>query len=176
MKIFRPAVLVVSVVVGSSDAFAPPAKVGTARRPSTTAHSFSLMDPSLLSDLPNHIPSLHDAFASSSNFLADLDVAAFTTGADSAGLSTDPAGAVADVAEGTTKAVDNGWFGFLTGPTMGFLQLIHTGLVAVGLSKDAWGISIIVLTLTVKLLTYPLTKTQLESTNKMQVRISICRF
>jgi YidC/Oxa1 family membrane protein insertase len=177
MKISSPAVLIISVVASTSDAFAPSPKLGVTRRPSTTARSFSMMDPSHLPDLPNQLQSLHDAFASSSSFLADLDIAAFTTGVDGAVQSADPVGAIADVADGTAKAADNGWFGFLTGPTMGFLQLIHTGLVAVGLNKDAWGVSIIVLTLTIKLLTYPLTKTQLESTNKMQVRFfCICHF
>jgi YidC/Oxa1 family membrane protein insertase len=58
----------------------------------------------------------------------------------------------------------------LTGPTMALLELLHTGLVSVGVGQNAWGVSIIALTLLIKLLTYPLTKSQLESTNKMQVR------
>ena len=63
---------------------------------------------------------------------------------------------------------NNGWFGFLTGPIAGLLKLIHSVFVAVGMRDNAWGISIVVLTILVKALTFPLTKTQLESTTKMQ--------
>lgn len=47
-------------------------------------------------------------------------------------------------------------------------------LTGMGMSADAWGVSIIVMTIVIKLLTFPLTKQQLESTNKMQVRILCC--
>jgi YidC/Oxa1 family membrane protein insertase len=47
--------------------------------------------------------------------------------------------------------------------------LIHSGFNAAGLNSNSWGVSIIALTLTIKLLTFPLTKAQLESTQKMQV-------
>ena len=77
--------------------------------------------------------------------------------------------ATAGVVEEAAKS-DNGWFGFLTGPTEGLLQVIHAGIVAVGVKENAWGGSIILLTLLIKLATFPLTKSQLESTNKMQVR------
>jgi hypothetical protein len=175
MRISASSGLILSAVVGGSDAFAPSTKLGATRRP-RTARSFSLMDHSNLPDLPNQLQSLHDAFASSNYFLADLDADALTSGvtaaiqgADAAATAGGAVANVADVADAAAKTTNNGWFGFLTGPTMGFLQLIHTGLVAVGLSKDAWGVSIIVLTLTIKLLTFPLTKSQMESTNKMQV-------
>lgn len=78
---------------------------------------------------------------------------------------------VSDMAGDVIDAVpkdDNGWFGFLTGPIEGLLGLIHSASVAVGVDANAWGISIIVLTLLIKLLTFPLTKSQLESTSKMQ--------
>jgi hypothetical protein len=64
---------------------------------------------------------------------------------------------------------DQGWFGFLTYPIAGLLQLLHSTLVGMGISSNAWGISIISLTILIKLLTYPLTSAQLASTNKMQV-------
>jgi len=48
------------------------------------------------------------------------------------------------------------------------LKLIHVGLMGMGMSADSWGISIIAMTVVIKLLTFPLTKSQLESTNKMQ--------
>lgn len=153
------------------EAFAP----STARVRQSTARAFSpMMDPSHLPDLPNHIQSLQDAFSSIS--LADLDVDALTSGASRAAAdaasaasgavqAVDPSGAVV---EGAAKS-GNGWFGFLTGPTMMVLQGIHSGLVAVGVSSDSWGVSIIALTVLIKLVTFPLTKAQLESTNKMQV-------
>jgi len=103
------------------------------------------MDPSMFSDIPQHIDSLQSAF--SSLLLSDEAVAAVTEAA------TD----------------DNGWFGFLTGPIEGLLKLIHAIFVGIGLDANAWGISIIVLTLLIKVVTYPLTKSQLESTQKMQV-------
>lgn len=96
--------------------------------------------------------------------IADLDAAGLPITGDVVPAVT----AAADVA-GEVAKTDNGWFGFLTGPTMAFLELIHTGLVGVGLDSNSWGISIIVLTLTIKLLTFPLTKTQLESTQRMQL-------
>ena len=81
----------------------------------------------------------------------------------------DAVDAVADAAPAAADAANNnGWFGFLTGPTEGLLQAIHSVLVTVGLNGNAWGVSIIVLTLFIKAITFPLTKTQLESTNKMQ--------
>jgi len=83
-------------------------------------------------------------------------------------VSTAAADVVTDVAPAADAASQNGWFGFLTGPTEGLLQIIHNVLVGVGVNENAWGITIIAITLFIKLLTFPLTKTQLESTNKMQ--------
>jgi hypothetical protein len=146
----------------------------------STSRAFSpLMDPSHLPDLPNQIQSLHDAFSSIS--LADLDADALTSDAASAvsnafGTASDAVQAVdpsGAVAESAAKS-GNGWFGFLTGPTMTVLQYIHYALVAVGVSSDSWGVSIITLTILIKLLTFPLTKAQLESTNKMQVCNAQC--
>jgi YidC/Oxa1 family membrane protein insertase len=91
--------------------------------------------------------------------LADLDVDAVTASAASADAAA--AAAAADSA-------NNGWFGFLTLPIEFLLKLIHTALTSVGMSADAWGVSIIAMTVVIKALTFPLTKSQLESTNKMQ--------
>jgi YidC/Oxa1 family membrane protein insertase len=143
---------VVVGLFGVADAFAPSSNFGTHRR--NTARSLGLDPSSLLQELPNHVQSLHHALTSIS--LSD--------GMDVAGFMDSAAPAAAEV-----EAVDNGWFGFLTGPTMGLLQLIHGGLVSVGVSADSWGVSIIALTILIKIVTFPLTKTQLESTNKMQV-------
>ena len=73
----------------------------------------------------------------------------------------------ADVVDAATKTTDYGWFGFLTIPIEGLLKVIHSLISATG-TPNSWGVSIIVLTLFIKLVTFPLTKTQLESTNKMQ--------
>lgn len=67
----------------------------------------------------------------------------------------------------------NGWFGFLTLPIEGLLKGIHLVLTSMGMSADSWGVSIIAMTIVIKLLTFPLTKQQLESTNKMQVRFNV---
>ena len=152
------------LVAGISDAFSPS---GLGSR-----HNSALslgVDASLLGELPNHVQSLHDVFTSIS--LSDaLDAAPDVGGVVDAVQDTVQAVTpAASVAEEAAKDSGNGWFGFLTGPTEGLLQLIHSALVAVGLNQDAWGVSIIAMTIVIKLLTFPLTKTQLESTNKMQV-------
>jgi len=68
----------------------------------------------------------------------------------------------------TTTDSGNGWFGFLTGPIEFLLQVFHQMLNTVGLNENAWGVSIVLMTIAIKLVTYPLTKQQLESTSKMQ--------
>lgn len=137
---------------GRTDSFAP-VGLRTASRQSTV-RSFAPLDLSNLHDIPHQIQSLQDVLSTLT--IADMD----------------PAGVMVDAAQSVDAAdavqSKNGWFGFLTGPTMGFLQLIHTGLMSAGLDSNSWGISIIVLTLSIKLLTFPLTKAQLESTQKMQ--------
>ena len=77
--------------------------------------------------------------------------------------------AVPEAAEQAAAASQNGWFGFLAGPIEGLLQIIHSTLSNVGMSEDSWGVSITAMTVLIKLLTYPLTKIQLESTSKMQM-------
>ena len=141
------------------DAFTPSSTVGFGARSrfvggkSTIARALAPIDPSHLHDLPQQLQALQDVFASSSS----LSIADAVDAAASAG----------DAVE--TAASKAGPFGFLTGPTMAILEALHSGLTAAGLKENAWGLSIIALTLLIKLLTYPLTKSQLESTNKMQV-------
>jgi YidC/Oxa1 family membrane protein insertase len=96
--------------------------------------------------------------------LSAIDESAFAT-ADAA------AGAMAD----SPAAADggNGWFGFLTLPIEYLLQAIHGALANSAIGSNAWGVSIIVMTVVIKAATYPLTRSQLESTNKMQVRNEI---
>lgn len=138
--------LAAALAAGPTAAFMPRATVRT----TTTARNLGV-DPSVFQDLHTTAASvdfqhLSDAMSSSMTFLAD--------GADAA---------VAEVAK-----KDNGWFGFLTEPISLLLQGIHSGLTAVGFNANGWGSSIIALTILIKVLTFPLTKTQLESTNKMQ--------
>lgn len=141
-------------------AFAPSSRGGLSNtiRPSTTARSFGV-DPSSFHDIAQHVDTFKDAFSS----LTLSDVEAAVEGA---------ASSVADVSADTAAAASssgNGWFGFLVGPIEGLLFLIHSAVSMVAGEANSWGASIVLLTLLIKLLTFPLTKTQLESTNKMQV-------
>lgn len=139
-------------ISGAADAFAPVGRLGAAAATSGTARSFGL-DPSSFQDLHQHVDSFRDALTSLT--LSDVDV--------------DPSAVVDAATEGASTAAKSGWFGFLTAPIEGLLVLIHSSMVAMGMTSNAWGLSIILLTLVVKAVTFPLTKTQLESTNKMQV-------
>jgi YidC/Oxa1 family membrane protein insertase len=157
-------VSLVVAAVGATSAFAP-AKFAT--RPQT-ARSFGV-EPSMFHDLPNHVQSLQDAFSTISvSDAMGATADAFQATSDAAASTA--AGAVEATTDAAVDAAanQNGGFGFLTGPISSLLTIIHSGIVAVGGSANAWGVSIIVLTLLIKLLTFPLTKTQLESTNKMQ--------
>ena len=136
----------------AATAFAP------VRTPVLQHHSSQLLavDPSSLGDM-SHLDSINHLL--SSLMLSDGEIDA------SAVMDTMAAAPGADVAADS----GNGWFGFLTLPIESLLKGIHVLLTSVGMSADAWGISIIVMTIVIKLLTFPLTKSQLESTNKMQV-------
>jgi YidC/Oxa1 family membrane protein insertase len=139
------ACVLLTLLGASVDAFVRPLPTRKILSTSSSARSFGV-DPAVFQGLHEN---LMDAFGSIS--LADT------------------VDAVADAVPAAANAAnDNGWFGFLVGPTEGLLQAIHTILVAVGVNGNAWGVSIIVLTLFIKAITFPLTKTQLESTNKMQ--------
>ena len=96
------------------------------------------------------------------HFLLSADETAFTT-ADAAAKAIAESPAAADGG--------NGWFGFLTLPIEYLLQAIHGALATSAISSNAWGVSIIVMTIMIKAATYPLTRSQLESTNKMQVSV-----
>lgn len=131
----------------SASAFVAPCLRSTTP-PSTSSARHLGVDPSLFHDLPHHLTHAFNTFN-----LAD----------DSAVV------AASDVVNEVVKK-DAGWFGFLTEPIALLLQAIHSGLGAAGMSANSWGVSIVTLTVLIKLATFPLTKTQLESTNKMQVR------
>lgn len=137
------------LLLGASEAFAPVHRFSSSPTAGTASARSMAVDPHFFNDIPTHFQSLRDVFSTIS--LSDVD--------------TD---AVAATVDEVAKS-DNGWFGFLTGPTELLLQGIHSMLVTVGMSADAWGLTIIVMTIVIKLATFPLTKTQLESTNKMQV-------
>jgi len=146
------------LLVGTCEAFAPAQRFAVSHGGTRSAHPMAV-DPHFFNDLPTHVQSLHDTFSTLS--LSDaMDVV------------TDPGAAAATAIDEVAKD-NNGWFGFLTGPTELLLQAIHSLLVNAGLSADAWGITIIVMTLVIKIATFPLTKTQLESTNKMQVSFGV---
>ena len=142
----------------------------------------AIVDPSILADAHHHIDTA-TSFLSSLN-LADasdlVDVVDAAPAAVTDAVATNSAAAADAVA---TTDSGNGWFGFLEGPIEYLLQAIHGALVGVGMSADAWGVTIIVMTTLIKLATYPLTVSQLESTNKMTVSmktentyIALCMF
>lgn len=149
MRLLFPSTLL--VLFSAVAAFAPASTTQrvtsfVAKRPSTSARSLGV-DPSHFTDL-HHIGQLQDVFGSFN--LADAMAS------------------VADTASEVVKEeADNGWFGFLTVPIRGLLMIIHNVIAMTGAS-NAWGVTIIVLTVLIKVVTFPLTKTQLESTNKMQ--------
>lgn len=155
----------------SSSAFVPHS-IRKAAAP-TTARSFGV-DPSAFQDLHQHIQQLPDAFGSMT--LSDAMDAIAQPAADAAdAVSGAVSAAVAPVATAVDPAVagevvekKSGWFGFLTVPIEGLLQSIHAVLTGAGMDANSWGVSIVALTVLIKILTFPLTKTQLESTNKMQ--------
>lgn len=120
------------------------------RMGSSTQHS-AIVDPSVFTDISHNADAVQSFFSSLS--LSDAAVAV----ADNAG----------DVVE-ATKDPGNGWFGFLEGPIETTLCFVHDAFVGLGITGNAWGLSIIVITSVIKLFTYPLTAQQLKSTSKMQ--------
>lgn len=158
------AALLLALSAPMAAAFAPPASF----RPAATTR-LAAIDPSSLHDAAQHA----GAFLSSIT-LADLDADALsdavTAAAPAVPVEALPApDAAAATAAAATADQGNGWFGFLTGPIESLLKIIHVALTSMGMNEDAWGVSIIAMTVVIKALTFPLTKGQLESTNKMQV-------
>ena len=150
----------------SAEAFAPrPMLTSAPTTTSSTSRSFGV-DPSHFADQINSLQNVMSSIslADAADVVTEAADAAVNTASDAANVAVNSATDVVDAAAKT----DNGWFGFLTGPITGLLQVIHSVLVAVGLSSNAWGVSIILLTILIKLVTFPLTKQQLESTSKMQ--------
>lgn len=73
----------------------------------------------------------------------------------------------ADIAVEAVKAADPSWFDIFVNLMESSITLLNNGIKSVT-GADSYGISIILFTLGVKGLTYPLTYQQLESTQKMQ--------
>jgi YidC/Oxa1 family membrane protein insertase len=140
----RNLLLSIALLVSTSEAFTPSVRKTAGIRQqssSTTAISFGID--------PTHF---HDSLISLGNTFSSLTLA-----------DAEPVvEAAAEVAQ-----TDNGWFGFLTGPIYLLLEFFHNVIAATG-TANAWGISIIALTVAIKVVTFPLTKSQLDSTNKMQ--------
>ena len=165
------------LLVGTAHAFLPSAQRPISRcnlQHSKTSLSFAI-DPSHFVDAIQQFTSatsmlLSDAVDTETiaGAAAAVSDTANSIGSSAAAVVVDTATAVADTASAAADAPpDYGWFGFLTVPIEGLLQIIHSLIAGTG-TANAWGVSIIALTLLIKLITFPLTKTQLESTNKMQ--------
>jgi len=91
--------------------------------------------------------------------------------ADAAILLPDAAASAADTAASAAAAAAEqqpGWFDLvLVKPFEAAIVMLHSGLQSVGV-EQAYGPSIILFTCTLKALTFPLNKQQIESTTKMQ--------
>ena len=155
------------LLVGTAHAFLPSAQRPISR--CNVQHS-SKTSLSLAID-PSHFVDAIQQFTSATSMLLSDAVDSEAMAAAATAIS-DTANTLGNAAADTAAAVadappDYGWFGFLTVPIEGLLQIIHSLIAGTG-TANAWGVSIIVLTLLIKAVTFPLTKTQLESTNKMQ--------
>jgi membrane protein insertase Oxa1/YidC/SpoIIIJ len=146
------------------EAFAP--STTTWCSPSRLASPYTFGTRSAAYSLVERFPKSPIAMAMDPHFFSSILLSDEATQA----ISTAVDSLVDTGAEIVPKAANNGWFGFLTVPIELLLQGIHAILVTLGAQQNSWGLSILGLTLLIKILTYPLTKSQLESTNKMQVR------
>jgi YidC/Oxa1 family membrane protein insertase len=100
--------------------------------------------------------------AGTSTFLADAQILL-----DTAGTAVAAGAAVAGDAAAAAPA-EASWFdSLIVFPFEFVLTSLHDSLKGMGV-QEAWGPSIIGFTVAVKLLTFPLTKVQIESTTKMQ--------
>jgi membrane protein insertase Oxa1/YidC/SpoIIIJ len=174
-----------TILLGHVDAFAP-----SAQRPLSRCNIKNAKTSLALAIDPIHfVDAIHQFTSATTMLLSDvMDVDTINTATSAvvdtttsavvdsaavaastaASIAVDTANTITDVAAAAADApTDYGWFGFLTVPIEGLLKIIHSLIATTG-TANAWGVSIIALTLFIKLVTFPLTKTQLESTNKMQ--------
>ncbi|KAL4283777.1 hypothetical protein GQ457_16G010600 [Hibiscus cannabinus] len=101
---------------------------------------------------------------------SSADFQALFTKAESLLYTLADAAVAADPAAGSTDAVaqkNGGWFGFIAEAMEFVLKVLKGGLSAVHVPY-AYGFAIILLTVIVKVATFPLTKQQVESTLAMQ--------
>ena len=178
MKATIAVLTLVALSCKSAIAFTPSAFTRSVYRSSATKQS-ALLDPSILQDAHQHVDAFQSIFSSitlsdATDALTDAVTAAPAAVQDVATAAApvaDVAAAAAPVADAAAPAASsgNGGLGFLEGPIEFLLQVIHSALVSVGVSENSWGASIVAMVLFVKLVTYPLTATQIESTSKMQV-------
>jgi len=174
---YLPSATILALMASSTNAFVPRYQ----QQPSFSARSINsknkplgaMVDPSMFHDMHTHFDSIQSAFSSIAisdeeiTAIADTvsDAVAPAVSAISDAVTSVPPEA-ADVAADASQ--NSGFFGFLTGPIEFILQGIHAVLVGMGMDENSWGISIVAMTVIIKLVTYPLTKTQLESTTRMQ--------
>jgi hypothetical protein len=88
-----------------------------------------------------------------------LDVSSSAAAADPAELLQ--AATTASAAVATSSG--NGGIGFLTEPITILLKFLHTAVLSFGITDNSWGISIVLLTVLIKLATYPLSYMQVRS-------------
>ena len=147
MKNSIAASTLLALQIQSSAAFAPSTFIKPSAATSITQRS--AVDPSIFADVHQHADTL-------SSFFSSINLA------DAADAAVEQAAA----------APGKGGFGFLEAPIEFLLGAIHSALTGMGMSENSWGVTIIVMVVIIKAVTYPLTKQQLTSTNKMQV--SLC--
>jgi len=168
MRTCVPSILLALVVAPSSTTaftvrptFSPRTNTNVVQPSGSAAPMKMVMNTDAFSSILLSVDDAIDTVSSAVDAAAPAAVEAISSAVDAA--------APASAAVTEAAANNNGWFGFLAGPIESLLMLIHSGLGAVGIVENGWGISILGLTLLIKLLTYPLTASQLESTTKMQV-------
>ncbi|CAI5518551.1 unnamed protein product [Closterium sp. Naga37s-1] len=106
----------------------------------------------------NFLYAVADAADAAASAAADVSTAVAAVAADAAASGGDAAAAAAS---------DGGWFAGLANVLESILKVLEQGLASVNVPY-AYGFSIILLTLLVKVVTFPLTKQQVESTMAMQ--------
>lgn len=112
---------------------------------------------------PLHLDAAVSAGTAAHNLLFSLgDATAAVTSA-----AADAVAAGADATAAVATESDGGWFAGLANILESFLKVLEQGLVGLNVPY-AYGFSIILLTLIIKVATFPLTKKQVESTMAMQ--------
>ncbi|KAL4428994.1 hypothetical protein ABPG77_006033 [Micractinium sp. CCAP 211/92] len=101
------------------------------------------------------------------NLAAHLSTRLFLLGDAAEQLAAAADGAAPAAEEAANAAKNSGFFGAFAGAFESFLKVLDEGLEKVGVPYS-YGFAIILLTVLVKVATYPLTKQQVESTLSMQ--------